>query len=57
MEAFITGYCRALDKGRVVTVENEDGPLTMDCAYKNCPHCGSCPIAKQITALLETEGL
>ena len=57
MEKFITGYCRALDKGRVVTVENEDGPLTMDCAYKNCPHCGACPIAKQITELLEQEGL
>ena len=57
MEAFITGYCRALDKGRVVTVENEDGPLTMDCAYKSCPHCGGCPIAKQITELLEREGL
>ena len=57
MEKFITGYCRALDKGRVVTVENEDGPLTMDCAYKNCPHCGSCPIAKQIEELLAQEGL
>lgn len=57
MEAFITGYCRALDKGRVVTVENEDGPLTMDCAFKNCPHCGGCPIAKQIAELLEREGL
>lgn len=57
MEAFITGYCRALDKGRVVTVENEDGPLTMDCAYKNCPHCGGCLIAKQIAELLAKEGL
>ena len=57
MEKFITGYCRALDKGRVVTVENEDGPLNMDCAYKNCPHCGSCPIAKQIKELLAQEGL
>lgn len=57
MEAFITGYCRALDKGRVVTVENEDGPLSMDCAFKNCPHCGGCPIAKQIAELLEKEGL
>lgn len=57
MEAFITGYCRALDKGRVVTVENEDGPLTMDCAYKNCPHCQSCPVAKQISDLLERECL
>lgn len=57
MEAFITGYCRALDKGRVVTVENEDGLLAMDCAYKNCPHQGSCPIAKQITELLAKEGL
>lgn len=57
MEQFISGYCRALDKGRVVTVENEDGPLTMDCAYKNCPHHPSCPIAKQITELLQREGL
>ena len=57
MEAFITGYCRALDQGRMVTVENEDGPLTMDCAYKNCPHCGGCPIAKQIEELLIQEGL
>ena len=57
MEAFITGYCRALDKGRVVTVENEDGPLTMDCAYKNCPHQQSCPIAKQIAELLAKENL
>lgn len=57
MEAFISGYCRALDKGRMVTVENEDGPLTMDCAYKNCPHYGGCPIAKQITELLQKEGL
>ena len=57
MEKFITGYCRALDKGRVVTVENEDGPLTMDCAYKNCPHFQAWPVAKQITQLLEQEGL
>lgn len=57
MEAFITGYCRALDKGRVVTVENEDGPLTMDCAYKNCPHHPSCPVSKQIGELLKREGL
>ncbi|MBO7184930.1 MAG: hypothetical protein J6V34_03915 [Oscillospiraceae bacterium] len=57
MEKFISGYCRALDKGRVVTVENEDGPLTMDCAFKNCPHCQACGIAKQIAELLEKEGL
>ena len=57
MEAFITGYCRALDKGRVVTVENEDGPRPMDCAYKICRHFQACPIARQITVLLEKEGL
>ena len=57
MEEFITGYCRALDKGRMVTVENEDGPLTMDCAYQNCPHHQACSIAKQIEQLLAKEGL
>lgn len=49
MEKFITGYCRCLDKSRIVLVE--DGEV--DCEYANCPHKAACEIAKQITDLLE----
>ena len=53
MEEFISGYCRMLDKSRMVTVEDEDGEITIDCAYENCPHRPVCQIAQRITALLE----
>ena len=49
MEAFITGYCRALDKSRIVLVEDGEA----DCAFENCPYKGSCEIGKQIQALAE----
>lgn len=52
MEEFITGYCRCLDKSRIVVVEDEDGEVTVDCEYENCPHKPSCEIGKKITALL-----
>lgn len=52
MEKFISGYCRALDKSRMVTVEREDGELSIDCAYANCPHRPVCQIGKQIAELL-----
>ena len=55
MEKFISGYCRALDKSRMVTVEQEDGETTIDCAYENCPHKPVCQIGKQITQLLNGE--
>ncbi len=53
MEEFITGYCRALDKSRIVAVEEEAGEISIDCAYENCPHKQSCDIGKKITALLQ----
>ena len=53
MEEFISGYCRMLDKSRMVTVEDEDGAITIDCAYENCPHRPVCQIAQRTTELLE----
>lgn len=55
MEKFISGYCRMLDKSRMVDVEEEDGEIFIDCAYHSCPHAPVCPIGKQITELLKQE--
>ena len=52
-EKIISGYCRVLDQGRMVTVE-WDGPelLDADCCYGACVHQSACEIGKAITALL-----
>ncbi len=55
MEKFISGYCRMLDKSRMVNVEEEDGEVFIDCAYRSCPHAPVCQIGKQITELLKQE--
>ncbi len=47
MEEFITGYCRCLDKSRIVLVEDGEA----DCAFENCPHKDICEIAKRITEI------
>ncbi len=48
-ERILSGYCRALDKSRMVIAVLEDGKLTeADCAYPDCPHSQSCPIAGQL---------
>ena len=52
MEEFLSGYCRMLDKSRMVTVEDEDGEAVIDCAYETCPHRPVCQIAQRITELL-----
>ena len=49
MEIFLTGYCRCLDKSRIVLIE--DGEV--DCEYFACPHAPSCEIGKKIAATLE----
>ena len=46
-EYFCTGYCKAMDASRTVTVEVED-TVTVDCDYPNCPWTSGCPIAKNI---------
>ncbi len=50
MEEYIfTGYCRATDASRMVTVET-DGGLCADiaCDFGCCPHEKSCAIAARI---------
>ena len=49
MEQFITGYCRCLDKSRIVLVE--DGEV--DCEFFACPHAPTCDVAKRIREILE----
>lgn len=47
-EMILTGYCRCIDGSRTVLAEKEDGLWCPDCAYGNCPHEQSCPIAEKI---------
>ena len=48
-ELFLSGYCKALDRSRMVCVVTEDGEISeIDCAYPNCPHSPNCPIGKKI---------
>ena len=38
-EYFFSGYCRTIDKSRMVTVVTEGTALTeVDCCYENCIH-------------------
>ena len=55
-EHFFSGYCRSIDKSRMVTVVIEDGEATeVDCCYATCVHAPSCPIASEISALIKAE--
>lgn len=56
MEEFITGYCRALDSHRIVTLEAEGDDFCADCAYENCPYRESCEIGRKITLLMQNIG-
>ena len=48
-ETVISGYCRQLDASRMVMAAAQDGQLTeVDCAYPDCPHTPSCPIAQAL---------
>lgn len=49
MEEFITGYCRCLDKSRIVLLEDGEA----DCEYENCPHKTVCEVARRIEQLLK----
>ena len=54
-EYFFSGYCRTLDKSRMVAVETEDGKVTdVDCCFENCIHAPNCTIAEEIRNLTET---
>ena len=53
-EDFLSGYCRAADQSRMVTVVTEGGDLTdVDCCYPDCPYAPGCPIAEKINALIK----
>ena len=53
-EYFFSGYCRTLDKSRMVAVETEDGKVTdVDCCFENCIHTPNCTIAEEIRKLTE----
>ena len=48
-ETFLSGYCKSLDKSRMVAVVTEDGTLVeADCCFGSCVHEPNCQIAKQI---------
>ncbi len=48
-EVILTGYCKSIDGGRTVLVEDGEP----DCLYPDCPHAPDCPIAKELGQLLE----
>ena len=51
-EKFFSGYCRQMDRSRMVAVVTETGQITeVDCCYGNCAYQSDCPIAKEIDKL------
>lgn len=50
-EVILTGYCRCLDRSRMVTAEPEDGGFSVDCGYGACPYQAGCPIAERLQQL------
>ena len=56
-EVFFSGYCRAMDQSRTVTVVTADGTVEeMDCAFDRCIHHRGCPLAEKIGAFLTETG-
>lgn len=48
-EAFFSGYCRQLDRSRIVSAVTENEMLTeVDCCYVNCLYADACTIAQSI---------
>lgn len=47
-EIIVTGYCRALDQSRMVTLEFYDGSWEADCAWPDCPYAPQCKIAEKM---------
>ena len=53
-EKFISGYCRVLDRSRLVEVILSGGKAEeVDCCYGSCVYQPNCPIARQIDELTE----
>jgi len=54
-EAFLSGYCRTIDRSRMVAVVTEDGELVeVDCCYETCIHAPNCVIAENIRQMLNS---
>ncbi len=49
-EIIVSGYCRSLDKSRMVLIEDGEP----DCSYTACPHFVTCRIAKEIREILQS---
>ena len=47
-EIIVTGYCRALDQSRMVTLEFYDGSWEADCAWPDCPCAPQCKLAEKM---------
>jgi hypothetical protein len=47
-EEFFSGYCRQIDGSRMVAAELEDGELSADCCFGNCPYEDRCTIAASL---------
>lgn len=50
-EQILSGYCRALDRSRMVVAEEDGGKWEADCAWPDCPYAPSCPIAAELEQL------
>ena len=55
-EHFFSGYCRTLDKSRMVAVVTEDGKVTeVDCCFESRIHAPNCTVAEDIRQLTENK--
>ncbi len=50
-EQILTGYCRCIDRSRIVTAEREADGWHADCSFGNCPYEASCDIAARLREL------
>ena len=46
-EILVSGYCRAQDQSRMVTLEKIDGRGEADCAWPDCPYSHQCKLAER----------
>jgi len=52
-EYFFSGYCRQIDGSRTVAVETEEGAVTADCLFPDCPYAQMCSIGIEIHKLTQ----
>ncbi len=54
-EVFLSGYCRMLDRSRMVAAELENGRLLADCSFGSCPYEDRCTVAAQLRSVSRPE--